>query len=46
MGTRCRHGAAGLADPQTPGGLLVSCDPASVDAVLALFANEGFGTQR
>ena len=26
----------------TSGGLLVSCDPASVDAVLALFAREGF----
>ncbi len=32
-----------LTDPQTSGGLLVSCDPASVDAVLALFAREGFG---
>ncbi len=32
-----------LTDPQTSGGLLVSCDPASVDAVLALFRNEGFG---
>jgi len=31
-----------LTDPQTSGGLLVSCDPASVDAVLALFAREGF----
>jgi selenide, water dikinase len=32
-----------LTDPQTSGGLLVSCDPSSVDAVLALFRNEGFG---
>jgi selenide, water dikinase len=32
-----------LTDPQTSGGLLVSCDPASVDDVLALFAREGFG---
>ncbi|WP_313032048.1 selenide, water dikinase SelD [Massilia alkalitolerans] len=31
-----------LTDPQTSGGLLVSCDPASVDEVLALFAREGF----
>jgi selenide,water dikinase len=32
-----------LTDPQTSGGLLVSCDPGSVDDVLALFAREGFG---
>src|SRR5476651_1236740 len=32
-----------LTDPQTSGGLLVSCDAASVDEVLALFAREGFG---
>jgi len=31
-----------LTDPQTSGGLLVSCDPASVDEVLALFAREVF----
>jgi selenide, water dikinase len=31
-----------LTDPQTSGGLLVSCDQASVGAVLALFAKEGF----
>jgi selenide, water dikinase len=31
-----------LTDPQTSGGLLVACDPASVDDVLALFAREGF----
>ena len=31
-----------LTDPQTSGGLLVSCDAASVDQVLALFAREGF----
>ncbi len=32
-----------LTDPQTSGGLLVACDPASVDAVLKIFADEGFG---
>ena len=32
-----------LTDPQTSGGLLVSCDPASADAVLELFRREGFG---
>ncbi len=32
-----------LTDPQTSGGLLVSCAPESVDEVLALFAREGFG---
>ena len=32
-----------LTDPQTSGGLLVSCDPASVDAVLAVFSRHGFG---
>jgi selenide,water dikinase len=32
-----------LTDPQTSGGLLVACDPASADEVLALFAREGFG---
>jgi selenide,water dikinase len=31
-----------LTDPQTSGGLLVSCDPAAVDDVLALFRREGF----
>jgi selenide,water dikinase len=31
-----------LSDPQTSGGLLVSCDAASVEAVLALFAAGGF----
>lgn len=31
-----------LTDPQTSGGLLVSCDPAVVDEVLALFVREGF----
>jgi selenide, water dikinase len=29
-------------DPQTSGGLLVSCAPSAVDRVLAAFANEGF----
>jgi selenide,water dikinase len=32
-----------LTDPQTSGGLLVSCDEASVEEVLALFRREGFG---
>ena len=31
-----------LTDPQTSGGLLVSCDAASVDAVLAVFRRHGF----
>ncbi|MEO8598958.1 MAG: selenide, water dikinase SelD, partial [bacterium] len=31
-----------LCDPQTSGGLLVSCDPAAVGEILALFAREGF----
>lgn len=32
-----------LTDPQTSGGLLVSCAPQAVDQVLAIFAQEGFG---
>jgi selenide, water dikinase len=31
-----------LTDPQTSGGLLVSCTPAAVDAVMATFARHGF----
>lgn len=31
-----------LSDPQTSGGLLVSCSPASVDEVLAVFRRQGF----
>ncbi len=31
-----------LSDPQTSGGLLVACDVATVDEVLAQFAREGF----
>ncbi len=31
-----------LTDPQTSGGLLVSCAPGAVDEVLALFRREGF----
>ena len=31
-----------LSDPQTSGGLLVSCSPAAVDAVLEIFARHGF----
>jgi selenide,water dikinase len=40
-----RHGAVQrdlLTDPQTSGGLLVTCAPEAVDAVLALFRAEGF----
>ena len=32
-----------LTDPQTSGGLLVSCDEASVEDVLAIFRSQGFG---
>ncbi|MDP9912886.1 selenide,water dikinase [Variovorax boronicumulans] len=32
-----------LTDPQTSGGLLVSCAPEAVEAVLEIFRNEGFG---
>ena len=32
-----------LSDPQTSGGLLVSCAPAELDAVLAVFGRHGFG---
>jgi selenide,water dikinase len=35
-------GQALLTDPQTSGGLLVSCAPQAVDAVLALFRKHGF----
>ncbi|HBF51844.1 MAG TPA: selenide, water dikinase SelD, partial [Massilia sp.] len=35
-----------LTDPQTSGGLLVSCAPEAAEAVLALFAREGFGEAR
>jgi len=31
-----------LTDPQTSGGLLVSCAPSALDAVLAVFARQGF----
>ena len=31
-----------LTDPQTSGGLLVSCAPSALDAVLAVFARHGF----
>jgi len=33
---------AALTDPQTSGGLLVSCAPTAVDRVLEVFAREGF----
>ena len=32
-----------MTDPQTSGGLLVSCAPEAVEAVLEIFRNEGFG---
>ena len=32
-----------LMDPQTSGGLMVSCDAGAVDAVLALFKEQGYG---
>jgi selenide,water dikinase len=32
-----------LSDPQTSGGLLVTCAPEAVDAVLAVFGRHGFG---
>jgi len=35
-----------ITDPQTSGGLLVSCAKESVDEVLAIFAAEGFGEAR
>jgi len=31
-----------LTGPQTSGGLLVACEPASVEAVLGLFRADGF----
>jgi selenide,water dikinase len=31
-----------LTDPQTSGGLLVACEPATLDAVLAVFGRHGF----
>jgi selenide,water dikinase len=33
-----------LSDPQTSGGLLVSCAPSALDAVLAIFRRHGFET--
>ncbi len=35
-----------LSDPQTSGGLLVSCAPSAVDAVLEIFARHGFDGAR
>ncbi|MEO9150721.1 MAG: selenide, water dikinase SelD [Burkholderiaceae bacterium] len=37
------HDQALLSNPRTSGGLLVSCDAASVDDVLAVFKQHGFG---
>ncbi|MGF6551595.1 selenide, water dikinase SelD [Paraburkholderia youngii] len=39
-------GRALLTDPQTSGGLLVSCAPEAVDEVLALFRADGFADAR
>jgi selenide,water dikinase len=36
------HAQALLTDPQTSGGLLVSCAPAALDQVMAVFARHGF----
>ncbi|CAN5214133.1 selenide, water dikinase SelD [soil metagenome] len=36
------HARALLTDPQTSGGLLVACAPSTVEAVLAIFAEQGF----
>jgi selenide, water dikinase len=33
-----------LTDPQTSGGLLVSCAPSAVDAVLDIFRRDGFAS--
>ena len=35
-----------LSDPQTSGGLLVSCAPETVDAVMAIFRQHGFAAAR
>ncbi|QNA99549.1 selenide, water dikinase SelD [Massilia sp. Se16.2.3] len=43
VGTLTPAQRALLTDPQTSGGLLVSCDSGVADDVLALFAREGFG---
>ena len=37
------HDRALLSDPQTSGGLLVSCAPEALDEVLAIFKRHGFG---
>jgi len=39
----CARAQALLTDPQTSGGLLVSCAPAALDEVMAVFARHGFG---
>ncbi|SAK93643.1 selenophosphate synthetase [Caballeronia fortuita] len=42
-GTQSDEARALLTDPQTSGGLLVSCAPQAVDDVLAIFRADGFG---
>ncbi len=44
LGTRGERERTLLTDPQTSGGLLVSCAPDAVDAVLGVFHAEGFDT--
>ena len=41
-GEFAEHERALLTDPQTSGGLLVSCAPAALDDVMAIFARHGF----
>ena len=42
LGGLGEHERALLTDPQTSGGLLVTCGPDAVDAVLGMFREEGF----
>jgi selenide,water dikinase len=42
LGSRDKTARALLTDPQTSGGLLVTCAPGAVDEVLAVFRAEGF----
>jgi len=42
LGGRDKTARQLLTDPQTSGGLLVTCSPAAVEDVLAAFRTEGF----
>src|SRR5262249_52171016 len=42
LGARDKTDRAVLTDPQTSGGLLVTCAPEAADEVLAIFRSEGF----